>query len=241
MNDFNLEVKDSKNRQYSITVKTLPDTCPCCHKGIEPTYRFGFIHDNGDPLFNTDLVQAIFQCPRRECQRIFVADYTKFNQPRPLGEDERFKLKGLSPYWFEKKEFSQPIRKLSPSFCEIFNEASAVEASKLDNITGPGYRKALEFLIKDYLISIDPTNEVSIKTATLQSLIQNRITDVNLKTCAERAIWLGNDETHYLIKWESQDIDDLKLLITLTVNWVEILSSRQIIKKKCPNQANHDW
>jgi hypothetical protein len=103
-------------------------------------------------------------------------------------------------------------------------------------VAGPGYRKALEFLIKDYLIFVEPDKADSIKPTALQNLIQNKITDVNLKTSAERATWLGNDETHYLRKWESQDIGDLKLLITLTVNWAEncILTSEFKIKMPKP-------
>ena len=45
--------------------------------------------------------------------------------------------------------------------------------------------------------------------------------DPRLKQCAERATWLGNDETHYERKWIDRDVDDLKTLIRLTVNWVE--------------------
>ena len=37
----------------------------------------------------------------------------------------------------------------------------------------------------------------------------------------KRAVWLGNDETHYVRKWEDKDISDLKRLIKLTVNWIE--------------------
>lgn len=36
------------------------------------------------------------------------------------------------------------------------------------------------------------------------------------------AVWLGNDETHYYRRWEDKDINDLKLLIKLTANWIEI-------------------
>ena len=35
---------------------------------------------------------------------------------------------------------------------------------------------------------------------------------------AERDVWLGNDETHYVRKWEGKDVQDLKLLIKLTVS-----------------------
>ena len=43
---------------------------------------------------------------------------------------------------------------------------------------------------------------------------------IAVKSCAQRATWLGNDETHYVRKWENKNINDLKLLIRLTCNWV---------------------
>ena len=33
--------------------------------------------------------------------------------------------------------------------------------------------------------------------------------------------WLGNDETHYVRKWEEKDIRDLKILIRLTESWIQ--------------------
>jgi hypothetical protein len=221
MKDFSLEIKDSKTKVHSIVVATLPDTCPCCHKGIEPLYKFGFIHDNPYPTISTVRIQAVFQCPRRECHRIFIADYYQINQLNHPSRDERFRLEGLSPYWCERQTFPDTIEKLSPSFCKIFNESANAEARKLLNVAGPGYRKALEFLLKDYLIAAEPEKTESIKSDKLQNLIQNKIQDPNLKACAERAAWLGNDETHYLRIWEDKDIQDLKRLITLSVNWIE--------------------
>ena len=35
-----------------------------------------------------------------------------------------------------------------------------------------------------------------------------------------RATWLGNDQAHYIKKWGGKDLDDLKTLVTLTVNWI---------------------
>jgi hypothetical protein len=55
----------------------------------------------------------------------------------------------------------------------------------------------------------------------LGKCIDTYINDLNLKECARRAAWLGNDETHYIRKWEDKDVNDLKTLIRLTVNWIE--------------------
>ncbi len=39
---------------------------------------------------------------------------------------------------------------------------------------------------------------------------------------AERAAWLGNDETHYQRKWTDKDISDLKTVISLAEHWIDI-------------------
>ncbi|MGF6947536.1 hypothetical protein QF028_000029 [Neobacillus sp. B4I6] len=39
---------------------------------------------------------------------------------------------------------------------------------------------------------------------------------------AERAVWLGNDETHYVRKWDDKDLKDLKNLIDLTVYFISM-------------------
>jgi hypothetical protein len=47
---------------------------------------------------------------------------------------------------------SATISKVSPDFCAIYEEAFKAEQYSLLLVAGPGYRKALEFLIKDYII-----------------------------------------------------------------------------------------
>jgi hypothetical protein len=89
-------------------------------------------------------------------------------------------------------------------------------------ICGVGYRKSLEFLIKDYLIKLDSTKEAEIKIKFLGKCIEEDIKNENIKNVAKRATWLGNDETHYLKKWEGKDLQDLKNLIDLTVHWLEM-------------------
>lgn len=112
------------------------------------------------------------------------------------------------------------VAKLSPSFVKIYNQAFTAEAAALDEIAGVGFRKALEFLIKDYCISKHPAQTEEIKKTFLGACIQKFVTDANVKKCGERATWLGNDETHYVRVWQAHDISDLKKLIRLTLNWI---------------------
>lgn len=48
------------------------------------------------------------------------------------------------------KEFDSEIQEISPSFVKIYNQALAAEELNLSEIAGMGYRKSLEFLIKDF-------------------------------------------------------------------------------------------
>lgn len=48
--------------------------------------------------------------------------------------------------------FSDIINEISPGFVKIYNQAHEAEIRLLDDIVGGGYRKALEFLIKDICI-----------------------------------------------------------------------------------------
>lgn len=93
----------------------------------------------------------------------------------------------------------------------------------LNQICGVGYRKALEFLIKDYLISKESDAQTieNIKSKFLNNCIQDNVQNENIKNVAKRAVWLGNDETHYIRVWADKDVNNLKQLIDLTVRWIE--------------------
>ena len=104
---------------------------------------------------------------------------------------------------------------------EIYGQAAAAEEHQLSQITGVGYRKALEFLVKDYCIAKQPDKAEEIKRTPQATCIKTYVDDANTKRCAERAAWLGNDETHYVRRWEDKDINDLKTLIKLTMAWLQ--------------------
>ena len=55
----------------------------------------------------------------------------------------------------------------------------------------------------------------------LNNCIQDNVQNENIKNVAKRAVWLGNDETHYIRKWADKDVNHLKQLIELTIKWIE--------------------
>lgn len=64
--------------------------------------------------------------------------------------------------------------------------------------------------------------------------IKDHIQEEGIKTVAERAAWLGNDETHYLRKWEDKDINDLIDLIDSVSGWIVIHLKTEELKKSMP-------
>jgi hypothetical protein len=117
--------------------------------------------------------------------------------------------------------FEDSIKGISPTFCEIYEEAHKAEQFGLEQICGVGYRKALEFLIKDYLITNRPADDAAIRKTLLGPCIENYVTDPRVKEIAKRAAWLGNDETHYERRWIDKDLNDLKTMIRLALHWIE--------------------
>ena len=175
--------------------------CPFCHSKMTPLY----LYKNKNNIFA--------ECSNSGCGRDMV-----------LGLDGMAKYTVVMPNSTpSNRKFSETINSISPRFAEIYNQAYCAEQLSLNQICGVGYRKALEFLIKDYLMSgLENANrKENIKKKFLNNCIQEDVSDERIKSVARRAVWLGNDETHYVRIWADKDVSDLKKLIDLTVRWIE--------------------
>lgn len=215
-----------------VSVEKNPDTCPICHVAIIPIDLTIATQCN---LNGYPSVERIFQCPNEKCLHLFVARYIR-------GINMVFQLRACVPYELISCPQSKIISAISPDFCEIYEQADKAERLGLVLVAGPGYRKALEFLIKDYIISQsteeDADERAAHKTAVekqqLGPCIQQYITNDRIKEISKRAAWLGNDETHYVRKWEVKDLKDLKGLISLTLHWIEMEKHTAEIMKDMP-------
>lgn len=209
---------DIEHEDNKYEIDNYPDTCPICQYGIESKLigtnlveRAGFWRDK-------TILQLFFRCPRSQCQEAFIGNYT-----RGSNYGREYFLSYLAPYIPKEPEIIQEIKEISPNFYKIYSQAIFAEKYKLDQVCGVGYRKSLEFLIKDYLISqlVDEKEIEKIKAKYLGNCIEENISDIQIKNCAKLATWLGNDETHYARKWEDKDINDLKTLLELTIIWIK--------------------
>jgi hypothetical protein len=205
-------------QKEKVVPETEPDWCPVCNytgtMALQPgafiRYREGWEHQK--------TLQLTYRCPRHKCGALFLAefDFSGWTSHRRSTWD----LKRVYPKLPSPPELPECVSALSPSFVGLYSQALRADFHGLDDVFGLALRKAFEFLIKDYCISKDSAAEAAIKKEFLGNVIKNRVSDPNVKICAERATWLGNDETHYERRWSAHDVADLHTLVKLTMNWI---------------------
>ncbi len=215
----------------SATVLAV-ETCPICKHEVDPQLMQGayesLLHVGGVGAIKN--LQVVFRCPRSACQKLYIGSYT--GQPTTTAlEPAQFgywTLREVQPSKPYEEDFDPKIQEISSAFVRLYNQAFAAEHYGLDEICGVGYGKSLEFLVKDYLCLRDPIKTDEIKAKSLSSCIKNFVDDPKLKSVAERAVWLRNDETHYIRKWDDKDLRDLKITINLVVHWImaEVLTAQ---------------
>lgn len=188
--------------------------CPICNSSIAPVEKSKFFNSDSKMYF------FMFECPA--CNKGFITHYNYTNERKIKNNISYNMLKLVNSYPKvpELHQFDENIKKLSSNFCEIFNQAYVAEQMNINEIAGIGYRKALEFLIKDYCIDKNKEQEEKIKKEPLSQVITNYILSDKIKNLAKASIWIGNDETHYVRKYEDKDIKDLKRFISATVAYI---------------------
>ena len=209
-----ITVKTTNDKNHTVSIVRESIICPYCQTHMVPDFLYG-------SSLSRENLHIFSRCTNCHCEKTFISQYTH------LGI-----INGIDTYDFvriitntnvKNKEFSDIIFNLSPSFVTIYNQSYAAQQLDLNEICGTGYRKALEFLIKDYIISnlSDEKQVELIQRKPLMQCIENDVQEDRIKLVAKRATWLGNDETHYVRKWDDKDIDEMISIIDLTIHWIE--------------------
>jgi hypothetical protein len=209
-----------KINQQAFLYSGDPDHCPQCNRKVTPN-RIAEVVIGEAKSMRLAKLRLVFQCPSHQCQELFIAYYTEAKSTSHAMGLGQFNYEGVAPFITEPPTLFKGIDKVSNRFAEIYRQALAAEERGLHEVSGPGLRKALEFLIKDYCILGHPEQADKIKAMFLGDCIKTYLDNSGLRSAAERAAWLGNDELHYDRKWENKDISDLHLLVKLTLAWVE--------------------
>lgn len=200
----------------------MPNVCPTCRHTVIPTCLL-VSHKDYDEKSHIAYKEVVFKCSNTRCNSLFICQYEIFGT-----HSEYY---ATIPKMVVNVDVSEEIKKISPDFYKIYQQALQAEQFGLDSVCGVGYRKAIEFLVKDYLLSVD-TDKYSreqVESTALRNCIKQWIEDPRIKMVLERATVLGNDETHYKKTYLDKDVEDLKLLIRLTLYFIDMeLTYKQI-------------
>jgi hypothetical protein len=193
-----------------------PEICPICSAAIKPillanvAYLMRYHGDSGLSEAKRWGV-CLYKCGM--CYGAFFARYALAGGVEPIE---------IAPVGFVPERFPERVASLSPRFVEIFNQALRADSLSMTEVSGIGLRKALEFLIKDYLIHKEPSAKEQIEAMFLSKCISDKLGNPKLKAVASRAVWIGNDFTHYARKFKDFEIADLRRFIDATVAWVNL-------------------
>lgn len=203
----------------------IEDVCPMCHKAGKPEYANGCLirsFNNGEK----PLIFVVWYCTH--CKRYYVSLY---HMKSSLQNTE---LDTLYPYpkEFDEQTVPQKVKETYPNFYKIYAEACECERQGLLSISGTGYRKALEFLVKDYLQKEQHLSETEVGDCRLEKCCK-KIEFEDIRILANAATWLGNDETHYIVKHPEQDLKQMKkfliALISSINNKYEISKAKELL------------
>jgi hypothetical protein len=206
----------------------IPDECPWCNRYLVVKFITSvYIRSEG-------MIQTIHQCTFSACKKFLICGHRVVGQSttRPARVD---------PVRTENSEIPDFVNDVSPSFVKIYRQAEQAVGFQLSDIAGPGFRKAFEFLVKDYAKSkSDGTQHNDIDHQSASAVVNNYIADSRVQAVAKRALWVGNDETHYLRVWEEKDIHDLKVLIRLTIEWIDIERQSALYIEDMPERTKSE-
>lgn len=228
--EIEIKLFDSKQLEETKVVASveIEQTCPICHKAGKPEYANGCIVRS----FNKDekpLLFTVWYCTN--CKKYYVSLYHMINGLKNVEKDSQYPY----PKEVEENSIPQDIKDKYPDFTRIFSEACECERLGLLSIAGTGYRKALEFLVKDYLQQEQGLTKESIGECRLEKCCQ-KIEFEPIRKLSNAVTWLGNDETHYVVKHPEYDINEMKgfldALISSIHNKYKLEKAEELLNKK---------
>lgn len=187
-----------------------PNTCPRCNLAWQPFYAYA-LYTQTDDSYHRYTVDVLWLCP--SCRETSISRYR-------ATDNLYTHLEYSFPQEYNKITFYKGIEDLSPLFVKIYNEAVIAEYNNLFEIAGIGYRKALEFLVKDYAIARNPNDKEKIEDMALAKCVVTYISNPRISAIVERTVWIGNDQTHYKKKHVDRGLEDLKILLDLSVSYI---------------------
>lgn len=204
----------SQTETYIITRDEIkfevPSKCPHCHKEMTASI---IMQSKPIEIKQVKRIGLLAQCTI--CDQFFALGYLyRYNYEKHETV--------LIPYNYSPEiniEIPENINKISEKFEEIYRQSKLAEAYNLNQIAGMGYRKSIEYLVKDYLIFKKVGNPDDILKMRLGNAI-DKIDNDQIKNLARASTYIGNDETHPIKLQPNKDISDLKKFLEALIHYI---------------------
>ncbi|HEU9754647.1 TPA: DUF4145 domain-containing protein [Streptococcus pneumoniae] len=210
---FRVKVNSSVSRPV-----TVEDICPNCKKPTNPDVVNSSYFSLGE-----NKTSLVLTCRCLGCKHFWTEEFiaTRFliNDYTEKYEIEHIKVIPNLP---SDIPISDDVEIVSPIGKQIYVQALKAEHEQLDHIAGIGYRKALEFFVKDFSIVTNPDDEDKIIKMSLKQVIEKYIKDEDLKTFALASAYIGNDEGHYYRNNPDKGFTDLKNYLHGVIHYMEM-------------------
>ncbi|MCH8034361.1 MAG: DUF4145 domain-containing protein [Bacteroidetes bacterium] len=229
-----MEFSINNNNSAPFVIGENPNICPHCHVVNEPQILYTRFDNKIDKFI------SVWKCNYNKCNKIFVVSHKKDGNVYIVERN----LNGLpkGPDWptpileLKSEKLNDDDEPIQSNFIKTYLQSLEAEQYGLDELAGMGYRKAIEYLVKDWAIQNNPAEKDKIEKSWLGEVIKAYY-EGDLKDILERATWLGNDQAHYNKLFEEFDIIVLKELIDLIMveldrqykkaHYIELIKSKK--------------
>ncbi|MDU6791728.1 MAG: hypothetical protein E6427_03320 [Anaerococcus sp.] len=197
------------NRLHSVTA---PLTCPYCGKVVELTER-----DSTNMFFSKNQEIYLKILFAKCCSKNLAVTYL-LEKP----QNEKIKIEFISSYPMSSDTYFYPsIQDLSPNCIRLYKDSSFAYDHNMYDLAAMGYRKSLEYLIKDYAIKeLNKPKEEVVKKSLYDS-ISSYMPLQQLINTADVVRLLAKDKTHYQEKYKEYDIEVLKKYLDIFLKLID--------------------
>lgn len=210
-----VDVAYSKSKVVNVN-----DFCPNCKKPTNPHLVHSSYFELSDFENSVVLTIRCLGCKHFWTEEFLAKKYSTGNYSSNY--DYKIEHIKVSPKLPTDIPISDDVEIVSPIGKQIYVQALKAEHEQLDHIAGIGYRKALEFFVKDFSIVTNPDDEDKITKMSLKQVIEKYIKDEDLKTFALASAYIGNDEGHYYRNNPDKDFTDLKNYLHGVIHYMEM-------------------
>lgn len=229
---YTFKTFDFSNQSTTIEAPAIT-VCPLCKKSIDSTQNITSHKFFNSP--NNEHIKEFYvlHCHCPNCEETFIIELGyKLDEICLLNGNYIVTYCGKKRYAIDyNNDF---ISRMSPNLSTILYQSQIAEYENLSYITGTSYRKALEFLVKDYLIYKNPQLKENIANTQLHKCITDIAKNLDntkfaaVSKLATLAKDLGNSETHYNKTIDTKDnISLMKTSINLLIDYFIAIENAQ--------------